>query len=271
MFRDFYSYSCEALLLGGGALQVLTTQIDTDADFAVLQQVATAIDRRAHVQQVETSSGRMIHDVQNLPLCNVFGTGRFPYRLPVALILNLGTLFNTQVTDESGAGNQIRFAYHGVKLFQTAPYTLPTYTDKRLFTYSANFVAAGVDPTGLGAIPAGGRADYSLRIQPDADFEWDKIAITYDLAIPAATDTIATVQIRDESLGRYFSDRPIPVESFSGCRIADVLGPAGFNPYVLPQPKIFKAGTLITLTVRNQDPANALGIRFSFMGKKCYA
>lgn len=271
MWQDFYTYSAEALALGAGLVQNLTTPIDVDADFAILQQVCTAIDRRAHVLMAETSTGRYLHDIQALPVPNVFGDGRHPFRLPVAKILNLGTSLTTIVQDESGAGNQLRFAFHGVKLYQAAPWPLPTYRDKELFTYSANFVAAGVDPTGLGTIPAAGRADFQIRIQPDADFEWNKLAITYDLAIPAAMDTICTLELRDESRGARFMDRPIPVESFSGCRMLDPLGPAGFYPYVLPVPKMLRAGSLMSLTLRNQDPANALTIRLSFVGKKCYA
>lgn len=273
MWKDFFTYSAEALALGAGTQQVLITQIDTDADFAVLQNVASAIDRRAHVAQIENSTGRQLHDIQNLPVPNVFGDGRHPYRLPVAKILDLGTALTTVVTDESGAPNQIRFAYHGVKLFQAPPQTwgpLPVYRDYELFHYSANFVALATDPTGLGVIPAGGRVDFTVRIQPDADFEWNKISITHDIAIPAANDTICTIEIRDESRGVRFMDRPIPVESFGGCRQLDPLGPSGFYPYVLPQPKILRAGTLLTLTLRNQDAANALGIRVTLTGKKSY-
>jgi hypothetical protein len=270
MFQDFFTYSAEALALAANGTQVLTVQVDTDADFAIVQHVATAIDRRVRLTMQETSTGRQLHDLFPLPLLNLFGDGRHPYRLPVAKLLDRGTSLTIVLTDESGAPNQVRLAFHGLKLLSAAPWAVNTYRFKELFTYGVPFLAAAVDPTGLGVIPAGGTGQYNVRIQPDADFEWDKLSATYDLAIPAAQDTIATLEIRDESLGRRFMDRPIPVESFSAARFGDPLGPSGFYPYVLPKPKTFRAGSLVSLIVRNQDPANALSIRFSLTGKKCY-
>ena len=269
MYADFYIYTAEALALGASTGILARTNIDTDADFSLMMQTATTIDRRVRIFQTETSTGRSLQDVP-AALSACFGDGRRPFRLPTAKTLKQGSSLATLIQDESALLNQVRLAFHGAKVFAQPPFALGSYTAREPFTYTAPFVPVALDPTGIGAIPAGGTGIYNVRIQNDADFEIEKLAITHDIAIPVGSDTVATIELRDESYGRRFSDRPIPVESLGASRELDPLGTPGHWPYVLPVTKLLRAGSLLSCTVRNLDLANALAMRIAFFGAKLY-
>lgn len=270
MWLDYFIYTSEALALPAfpGSL-VGRTQIDTDADFQALLLTATAIDRRVRFLQVETSTGRQLSDFP-ASLGTGCGDGRHPFRLPVSKKLKVGTGLATQFWEESGAPNQVRMALHGAKVLTGPPFDPGPIAAREYFSYTAPFVAVAVDPAGIGAIIAGGIGIYNIRIQPDAHFEADKICIEYDLAIPAGLDSVATIELRDESLGRRFMDRPIPVENLGAARNIDPLGQSAMYPFVFPAPRLLQAGSLLGITVQNLDVANALTMRVTIHGQKLY-
>lgn len=268
MFRDFFIYSAEVLAAAGLSNTAARTNIDADADFEIYAQTATAIDRRARVTQVETSSGRQMQDGPN-PLTGAFGDGRHPFQFPVAKVLKRGSTFISNIIDESGAGNQIRLAYHGAKVFPRWPFPRPEYVARELFNYVVPFVAVATDPFGVGTIAVGGVGIYTVRVQQDADFELRRWTITHDQAIPAASDSVATMMLSDESAQVQLMDRPIPVESLGGTIFSDV-DPSANDPYVLRVPKLIRAGNVLTVTVRNLCAA-PLALRMVLWGAKCYS
>ena len=269
MFKDFFIYSAEALAIGASTTVVVNTNLSEDADFEIVKQVASAISRNGRVDLFESSSGRKFND-RPVALAAWFGDGRRPFVLPVTKRLPGPCVLTSTITDESAAPNQVRLAFIGAKLFARPPFPLPNYVAREAYTYTAPFVAVAVDPQGAGVIPAGGILPYAIRIQDDADFQIRALTIAYDIAIPAASDCVATVMIKDENTQRNLMDRPIPVESLGASRIADAQ-PSGFFPFLLPTPKLLQHGSVLTVTVANQDAANALSIRISVHGTKLYA
>jgi hypothetical protein len=268
-YRDFFIYSAEALALAGNATVALQTNIDADADFEIYAQAATALNRSARVINAETSSGRFCSDAP-LPLAGSFGDGRRPFFLPVAKRLKRASSFTSIVSDESGAPNQIRLAYIGSKVFKNAPFPQPTYVAEEAFNYVVPFIAVAVDPLGVGVIPAGGVGTFNIRIQEDADFKIRSWTIVHDIAIPAASDTMALMQISDATYGYRFMDRPIPIESLGAAQIVDV-NPSAMFPFVLRIPKLVRRASLLSIVVANQDAVNPLALRMTLHGSKCYS
>jgi len=270
MFKQFFVHSAQALALAGNAQSpALPTNISASADFEIYSQVASAIDRRARVTIQDSGSGRAWHDNPAVSLGAWFGDGRRPFHLPVSKIVKRNSQISTIITDESGAANQIRLAWIGAKLFARPPFPRPEYVAREAFTMTAPFVAAAVDPAGRGVIPANSPGLFNFRFQDDADFEIRKLSILYDLAIPAALDSVATIFLKDESSPYDLMDRPIPVESLGGCRTVDPQ-PAGFFPFIMRTPMLMKGGSLLSTVVNNLDTVNALTMRVSIHGAKLY-
>lgn len=268
-FRDFFVYTAEALgLLAGTGVQV-RTNIDGDADFDIYRQAATAISRIARAQTFEASSGRTTSDAP-LPLAGMYGDGRHPFDLPVTRRLKKASTFITALQDESGAPNQIRVAYIGAKVFKHWPFPRPEYAGKEPFAYVVPFVAAAVDPAGVGVIPAGGTGVFNIRIQEDADFEIRLWTIVYDLAIPAGSDSVALLTLEDTTYNYRFMDRPVPVENLGGNIQTSADNFSANCPFVLSVPKLVRRGSVLQVTIRNLDAANALSLRMTLHGAKCY-
>lgn len=267
-YEDFFIYSAEALALGANATLNPRINIQTDADFEIYEQAATAISRDFRAKMFETSSGRTQSDF-GVPGAGFFGDGRRPFRLPVSKRLKRGSVYQASITDESGAGNQVRVAFIGAKIFRVAPFPRPEYVAREFFTYVAPFVPVAKDPDGVGSIAANGSAIFNVRIDESADFEIRKLTIVHDIAIPAASDTVATIKIQDASFGYDFMDRPIPVESLGAARITDANPPAMY-PFVLRVPKLLQHSTVLTLTVANADTVNPLQIRIALHGAKLF-
>lgn len=267
-YRDFFIYSAEALALGANAETTQRINIEGDADFEAMLQVASAISRNFRVRQLEASTGRQLHDA-SLSGAGAFGNGRNPFRLPVVARFKRASSFLNTIRDESGAPNQIRLAYIGAKVFKRWPFPPPVYQARIPFTYTATFVPTATDPDGIGAIAAGQTGIFNIRTQDDADFEIRKLTIVHDIAIPAASDSVATIQLTDVTYNYRFMDRPIPVESLGGAQITAGV-PPGFFAFILPVPKLLRRGSVLSVTIQNLDGASPLQVRVSFYGSKCY-
>ena len=124
------------------------------------------------------------------------------------------------------------------------------------FIYGANFLALAPATT----------ATQSISIQADSDFVVQKLTYHADIAGAAQTDSSqiipnATVIITDTGSGRQLMNQAINLTDFFG---------TGQSPFILPQPKIFRANTLISITVVSYEAAETLNLRLSFIGVKSF-
>lgn len=124
------------------------------------------------------------------------------------------------------------------------------------FVYGTNFLA----------IAAAASQTNSLSIQADSDFVVQKLAFTADIAAAAVTDStritpLCTLLITDTGSGRQMMNQAIS--------ILDLFGFGG-SPFILPQPKVFRANTLISITMVNFSAATTYNVRLSFIGVKSF-
>ncbi len=106
----------------------------------------------------------------------------------------------------------------------------------------------------------------NVQIQADSDFKWTKAMFLLDVAGGAITANSieypkATVQIQDGGIQRNLFSAPVPVTSFFG-----VPG----LPFILPMPYVFKARSIIQVTVASIIATNYASLRLSFIGTRCY-
>lgn len=125
-----------------------------------------------------------------------------------------------------------------------------------VFSYELDF-------TGLAA---GGSSTSSFSVQADSDFRWTKGVFFADIAGAAQTVNsqvlpLATVLITDQGSGRSLSNIAVPLTSFFGL---------GFLPYILPTPRLFKARSVISVTLANFSAATTYNIRLTFAGLKLF-
>ena len=124
------------------------------------------------------------------------------------------------------------------------------------FIYGANFLA----------LAPGVSATQSISIQADSDFVVQKLAYRADVAAAGQTQStrvipLTTILITDTGSGRQLMNQAINMADFFG---------TGESPFILPQPKIFRANTLISITLANFDAAQTYNIRLSFIGVKSF-
>jgi len=126
------------------------------------------------------------------------------------------------------------------------------YTD--FYVYSAVFAA----------LAAAASATQNITIQADSDFILQKL--TYHANIAAAAQLSGTrivplvsLLITDSGSGRQIMDRAIPLVTFFG---------DGELPFILPNPKVFKARANITIQATNFSAATAYNLYLSFIGVK---
>jgi len=108
-------------------------------------------------------------------------------------------------------------------------------------------------------------ANDSFTIEADADFELHKL--TYIAAIADLTQTessrvvpLVTVIITSTGSGRQLMDAAVPIPSMFG---------TGEIPFILPQPKIFKARSAIQVTFQNYSNATTYtNVKLAFIGVK---
>lgn len=128
------------------------------------------------------------------------------------------------------------------------------YTD--FYVYSAVFTALAV----------GASATQNITVQADSDFILQKLTYQADIGAAAMTDSsrvvpLVTVLITDSGSGRQIMDRAIPVATFFG---------TGKLPFILPNPKVFKARANITIQATNYSAASAYNLYLSFIGIKTF-
>lgn len=126
---------------------------------------------------------------------------------------------------------------------------------KDFFTYNLRF----------NTIVAGGTQVQTANVQNDSDFVWVRGAITVTNAafttFTAASSVPMLATLTDSAAGVNLQD--------SATHISNLFGTAQL-PFDLPFPKIFRKGGQISLSLQNQDGANAFVVNVSFHGFKVY-
>jgi hypothetical protein len=109
-----FFYASDFLPLGANAEQFDPIRIDTDADFALVQLMSN--DPNVNVQVKLNVEGT--RDLTNdwVHMANLFGTGQRPGLLYKPIILRKGMVLTVTLKDNSGAANNIRLTFGGVKL-----------------------------------------------------------------------------------------------------------------------------------------------------------
>lgn len=115
-------------------------------------------------------------------------------------------------------------------------------------------------------LAAGGNSGSSFSIDTDSDFVMQKLCVIADIAganLTFATLNIplVTMQISDGGSSRTLFSEPIAAGNVFG---------TGMEPFILPAPRVFSAGSTITLAVANYSNATTYNLRFGFIGLKKY-
>lgn len=131
------------------------------------------------------------------------------------------------------------------------------------YTYTANFYTAGAASNLLhGATPT----TLLLTIQADADFLI--INQTFDANIANAARTTGAdpvpninVLLTDSSTSMNMMDSAVPVANIFG---------DGFQPFILPSPKLLRANSNFQIQAQNYDAAIDYNLFLSFNGVKLF-
>lgn len=126
---------------------------------------------------------------------------------------------------------------------------------KETFTYNIRFNTIAASATNTG----------TANVQNDSDFVWVAASIVVTNAafttFTAAANVPMLVEIIDSASGLQLQD--------SATHVSNLFGTAQL-PFLLPMPKIFRAGGQISARLQNQDGANAFVVNLAFHGFKVY-
>ncbi len=116
------------------------------------------------------------------------------------------------------------------------------------------------------AIAPGANATDTINIQADSDFILQKLTFFADIAAAAQTESsrvlpLITMQLTDTGSGRQVFSDALPIPSIFG---------AGELPFILPNPRRFRANTTMALSYTNYDAAATYNIYLQFIGLKEY-
>jgi len=115
---------------------------------------------------------------------------------------------------------------------------------KELFVFGMNVTLPGAAGTVF--------TPTQIRIDSDADFEWQKNAYV-------STSPLIKLRFRDDSMGRYLTKNPVDIQGIAG----NLIG----TPFIWGRPYVILAGT--TFTVEASDYSTAPNtLRFAMHGAK---
>lgn len=124
-----------------------------------------------------------------------------------------------------------------------------------LITFNVNFVFP------VAVFVAGATVPIQTSISADADFLWrftTLVAYTGPGVLAVAPDLL--LQFNDSGSGQNLQDAPTHVSNITG---------NGQLPYVLPEPYLFAAGSVVTATLTNAiAPSPAMTVNLTFNGYK---
>lgn len=121
--------------------------------------------------------------------------------------------------------------------------------------------------SGVASLAAGASLTDAINIQADAPFIWVKTSYFVDLDGTAITENtrqipLVNLSIQDSGSGRNLQNNPVPLDAIAG---------RGALPFVLPQPRIFKANSTIQLTYTNFSTATSYAnIYVAMIGYKSF-
>lgn len=126
------------------------------------------------------------------------------------------------------------------------------YRDYYVYSLTFSSLANGASATG------------NINIQAEADFVLQKMTYFADIAAAVQTDSsrvipLITVQITDTGAGRNLADNAVPVSTIFG---------TGEIPFILPNPKLFRAKSTLTISVANFSASTTYNLRLAFIGHK---
>lgn len=126
---------------------------------------------------------------------------------------------------------------------------------KEAFTYNIRFNTIAASATNTG----------TANVSNDSDFVWTHASVVVTnsafTTFTTATNVPMLVEIKDAASGLDMQD--------AATHVSNLFGTAQL-PFILPMPKIFRAGGQISARLQNQDAANAFVVNFSFHGFKVY-
>lgn len=131
------------------------------------------------------------------------------------------------------------------------------YTGADLFTYAAPVLA----------IAAGAAQSVNIQIDTEADFECSKLTYAADIAGAAQTDSgrvvpLVTVSISEGGASaRPLMNTPVPISSLFG---------DGRIPFILPSPKIFRAGQMLSFSFVNISAGTTYRLYAALIGRKLF-
>jgi len=125
--KSYFAYNLLFSSIASGSALTVTTQVQTDADFLVQALSFFCIDLTTYtvyaapdstVQLSDTGSTSTWFD-QAIPISNVFGTGQYPFMLPVPRLVIAGSAFTGTVTNTHSTNAQYyMLTFHGRKLYK---------------------------------------------------------------------------------------------------------------------------------------------------------
>jgi hypothetical protein len=128
------------------------------------------------------------------------------------------------------------------------------YSSEDYFVYDITLtLAASTSATG------------NINIQADSDFAWKKATYFADLAVAVQTAAtrvipIADILITDTGSGRQLMNEAVPINNLFG---------TGEIPFILPNPKVFRARSTLNIQVTNRA-ASEYTLKLSFIGAKMF-
>lgn len=261
-WRDYFCYSFNFLPLAAGTTNALPSasnftpsnvRFSPDADFEILRASYTATDPRVYFKLREGATGRYYTDAPGVDgrifAGQVVALGAGSNALifkNFARPINIpgGTVVTVEAADFSGAPNNIRLTFHGVKKRNGNPIPVQLgrkYNDKLEYFYSAPL-----------SIALDGNASSQVALTGDnlADFWIQRVSAT--------RTADATITINTGGMDMDWMDSPVDIDNFTG-------NTAGYN--ILPEPKVVPATTVLTVNVADLS-GNPNTINLYFEGSK---
>jgi hypothetical protein len=125
--KAYFGYDLLFSSIASGASLTVTTQIQTDADFLVQALSFFCYDLTTNGQITAPVSTIQLYDTgstqtwfdQAIPLVNVFGTGQYPFMLPVPRLILAGSAFTGTLANVVSTNAQYyMLTFHGRKLYK---------------------------------------------------------------------------------------------------------------------------------------------------------
>lgn len=128
---------------------------------------------------------------------------------------------------------------------------------------SMDFYGYTVD---IASIAAAATVTQTFSIDTDSNFVLQKMTQESDIsgaAVTTGTEVVplCKIQVQDGGSSRQMFSQPVSLHGVFG---------TGENPFILPAPRLFSAGSTVTITVTNYSAATTYHIVLHFLGLKKY-